>query len=154
MKAWFGQGILGGTKGKVTYTKRVRSCWKIGKMITWWLFPCALLRMGFDWTMRKGCNEDINPLHTHITYQEGPITRVRARQLKIPVSSFLGTPFCDYKGKLLPNDIIIFSNFGVDQEVLRERHGGGEDQHGRPSQVGGPIHIKFESTSDSRSRLH
>ena len=102
-------------------------------------------------------DEDITPLDKHDTPQvaiQWPITRVRACQLKIQVSSFLGTPFCDYKGKLLPNDIIIFSNFGVDQEVLRERHGGGEDQHGRPSQVGGPIHIKFESTSDSRSRLH
>ena len=93
---------------------------------------------------KKVDDEDITPLDKHDTPQvaiQWPITRVRARQLKIPVSSFLGTPFCDYKRKLLPNDIIIFSNFGVDQEVLRERHGGGEDQRGRPSLVEGPIHI-------------
>ena len=102
-------------------------------------------------------DEDITPMDTRDTPQvamQGPITRARARQLNLQVSSFLSTSLCDIENRLLPNDVIIPRNHGEDQEVIGERQGGGEEQQGRPTQVGGPTHIEFESISESKSSLH
>lgn len=56
-------------------------------------------------------NEDITQMDTHNTFQfamRGVITRERARQINLQVTSFLRTLFHDYyMNKLLPNDIII-----------------------------------------------
>jgi hypothetical protein len=41
--------------------------------------------------------------------------------------------FCDCGNILLPNDIIILSNHGVDQELPENSHGGTGDLHGRPN---------------------
>ena len=56
------------------------------------------------------------------------------------MSQFLSDPFCGYKYKLLPNDAIILKNIGEDQERLRERLGGREDQ--------------METHSPTRVRVH
>ncbi|TVU01969.1 hypothetical protein EJB05_52504, partial [Eragrostis curvula] len=45
-------------------------------------------------------------------------------------------------------------NHGEDQEMIEKDLGGGEDQHGRPSRVGGPSQVGFESVSESRSSLY
>uniref|UniRef100_I1P6H4 Uncharacterized protein n=1 Tax=Oryza glaberrima TaxID=4538 RepID=I1P6H4_ORYGL len=45
-------------------------------------------------------------------------------------------------------------NYGKNQEALEERLEDGQCHHGHSSQDGGLIHIKFKSTSDSRSGPH
>ena len=91
-------------------------------------------------------DEDITPSDTYtpsIPPTIGPLTRARARQLNHEVSSFLSVPlYFDKDGMLLNNcDVLLLRNTG-------------EDQQGRPSQGGGPIPIKFESVSESRTMLH
>ena len=68
--------------------------------------------------------EDITPLDTNNI--QGPITRARARQLNLEVSSFLNTSLYDYKDRLLPSDYIVIRNHGQDEEML----GGMQDQLG------------------------
>ena len=101
-------------------------------------------------------DEDITPSDTYKTPLEiqGPITRARARQLNLEVSSFLSTSLYVPENRLLPNDYIMIRNHGEHQEILGEGLGGGEDQQGRPSQGGGPNKVDFESVSESRSSLH
>ena len=46
---------------------------------------------------------------------------------------------------MLPNvsiDYIVLRNFGEEHEGLGNQHGRGRKQEGRPSQVGGPIHLE------------
>jgi hypothetical protein len=45
---------------------------------------------------------------------QGPITRSRAQQLRRQVNSFLCLPTNDLENRLLPNDLIVFRNEGVD----------------------------------------
>ncbi|CAO1942043.1 unnamed protein product, partial [Urochloa humidicola] len=59
---------------------------------------------------------DNPPLSIH-----GPITRARARQLNLEVSSFLSTSLYEFKNKLLPNDCIMIRNQGEDKEMHGER---------------------------------
>ena len=118
-----------------------------------WNFECAFDSQPVGGN-GPGSDEDITPMDTHNTPQdaiEGPITRARARQLNHQVSSLLCNSFNDFEDRLLPNDIIILRNYGEDQRALEGGLGGGEGQEGRPSQVGGPIHTKFETDSDSRT---
>ena len=61
---------------------------------------------------------------------------------------------CGLENKLLPNDLIIVRNHGYDEEDVGEEFGGVVDQQGKPSGVGGPIQVEFESTSDSRNSPH
>jgi hypothetical protein len=77
---------------------------------------------------------------------QGPITRARARQLNLEVSSFLSTSTYDFKNRLLPNDYIMMRNHGEDQEMHVEGLGGVEVHQGSASQVGDPIQVNFEST--------
>ena len=63
-------------------------------------------------------DEDITPLDLHndpLLDIQGPITRARARQLNLEVSSFLSNSFYDFKNRLLPNDYIMLRNQGEDQ---------------------------------------
>jgi hypothetical protein len=46
--------------------------------------------------------QNISPLDI-----QGPITRARARQLNLEVSSFLSTSTYDFQNRLLPNDYIV-----------------------------------------------
>jgi hypothetical protein len=98
-------------------------------------------------------DEDITHLNAHNTPPlniQGPIIRARARQLNLEVSSFISTSTYN---RLLPNDYIIIRNQGEDQEMHVEGFGGVEVQQGSASQVGDPIQVDFESTSESRSSL-
>jgi hypothetical protein len=72
-------------------------------------------------------------------------------QEEYTVSLFLYT-FSNFKNILLPNKIIIIRDNKEAQEVFGEKHGEGEHQPGRPSQVGGSQHIKLESNSESWTR--
>ena len=59
-------------------------------------------------------DEDITPSDTHKTPLDiqGPITRARARQLNLEVSSFLSTSLYVPENRLLPNDYIMIRNHG------------------------------------------
>jgi hypothetical protein len=61
-------------------------------------------------------HEDITTLDTTIPSIElhRPITRSRAQQLRRQVSSFLCSSANDLENRLLPNDLIIVRNQGVD----------------------------------------
>ena len=92
------------------------------------------------------------------TVMQGPMTRARMRQLNLEVSSFLSDPFHTFENRLLPNDVILLRNIGegYDEDITPSHTSQGEEEvhHGRPihlSHGGGPIHVKFESISVSRS---
>jgi hypothetical protein len=58
-------------------------------------------------------NEDITPLDIHNNPPmsiQGPITRARARQLNLAVSSFLSTALFGFGNRLLPYDFFMISN--------------------------------------------
>jgi hypothetical protein len=73
---------------------------------------------------------------------QGPITRSRAQQLRRQVNLFLCSSANDHENRLLPNELIIFRNQGVDHgEHEGHQEGVGEPrkhtQHGgSPSQFG------------------
>jgi hypothetical protein len=52
---------------------------------------------------------------------------------------------------MLPNDLIILSNEGEDQQERGKDLGGGEDQRGRSDQDRSPNRFDFVSVSDSRN---
>ena len=85
---------------------------------------------------------------------QGPITRARARQLNLQVSSFLSNVYYESENKLLLNDLIILRNKGEDQQGCGEGLGGVEDQQGCPDQDGGPNRFDFVSVSDSKNSPH
>ena len=99
-------------------------------------------------------DEDITPSDVTAdppTVMQGPMIRARMRQLNLEVSSFLSNPFHTFENRLLPNDVILLRNIGEGHEELGERYRGGEDQQGRPTQVGGPAQLDFDSTSAFRT---
>jgi hypothetical protein len=107
-------------------------------------------------SQNKQNDEHITHLDAHNTPPldiHGPITRARARQLNLEVSSFLSTSTYDFENTLLPNDYIMIRNQGENQEMHLEGLGGVEVQQGSASQVGDPIQVDFESTSEFRSSL-
>jgi hypothetical protein len=100
--------------------------------------------MGID---RRRIDEDITPLHTHndpLLDIQGPITRARAHQLNLEVSSVLSNSLYDY---------IVLRYEGEVQETHGGGLGGMEDQRGRPDKDGGPNQIEFESASQFRTSL-
>jgi hypothetical protein len=101
-------------------------------------------------------DEDITPLDTNNNPPlnvQGPITRARARQLNLEVSSFLNSSSYDYENRLLPNDYIVIRNHGEGQGILGEGVGGMEDQQGHTSQEGGPNQLTSGLFFGSRSSL-
>jgi hypothetical protein len=87
-----------------------------------------------DW---KAPDEDIthfDACNTSPLDIQDPITRARARQLNLEVSSFLSTSTYSFKNRLLPNDYIVIRNQGEDQEMYGEGLGGVEVQQGSASQ--------------------
>ncbi len=85
-------------------------------------------------------DEDISPS----IVMQGPLTRARARQINQQVSSFLSSSLYTCKDSMLPNvfiDYVVLRNFGEDNEGLGNQQGQGGKQGGRPSLVGGPIHL-------------
>ena len=97
-------------------------------------------------------DEHITPLDTNNI--QGLVTRARARELNLEVSSFLNTSLYDYKDRLLANDYIVIRNHGEGEEMLGDGLGGVQDQLGRTSQEGGPKQFGLGSVSRSRSSLH
>ena len=92
-------------------------------------------------------DEDITTMDTSNTPQvdtQDPTTRACAQQLNLQVSSFLSNYFYEFENSLLPNDLIILRNKGVDQQGRGEGLGGVEDQRERPEQDGGPGHIRSQ----------
>jgi hypothetical protein len=87
----------------------------------WRSFFARRLTLPFD--------EDITHLDAHNTFPldiQGPITRARAPQLNLEVSSFLSTSTYDFENRLLPNNYIVIKNQGEDQEMHGEGLGGME----------------------------
>ena len=89
--------------------------------------------------------------NTPLVDVQGPITRSRARQLNLQVSSFLCTYSCAFENSVLPNELIVLRNEGKDQQGHGEGLGGVEGQQGRSDQDGGPNRFEFISVSDSRN---
>jgi hypothetical protein len=76
-----------------------------------------------------GVDEDITTSDTTIPsiQLQGPITRSRAQQLRHQVNSFLCSSANDLENRLLPNDLIVIRNQGVDhREHARHQEGAGE----------------------------
>lgn len=86
-----------------------------------------------------GADEDITPSDTHnapLVDIHGPITRARARQLTLEVSSFLSTSlYVNFENRLLPNDFIMIRNNEEDQKALEEELGGAQVQVKLEAQV-------------------
>ena len=102
-------------------------------------------------------DEYITPMDTNDTRQDdiqGHITRVRARQLNLQVSSFLSNVYCESENRFLPNDLIVLRNKEEDQQGRGEGLGGMEGQRGRPEQDGGQNRFDFILVSDSRNSPH
>jgi hypothetical protein len=86
-------------------------------------------------------DKDITTMDTNNTPLvdvQGPITRARARQLNLQVSSFLCTYSYAFENSVLPNELIVLRNEGKDQQGHGEGLGGMEGQLGRPDQGRGP----------------
>jgi hypothetical protein len=106
------------------------------------------------------CDEDITTSVTTISSigLQGPIMRSQAQQLCRQVNSFLCSSANDLENRLLPNDLIVIRNQGVDhgehaghQEGAREprkhaQHGGSPNQFGIQES-------DFKSNSESRITL-
>jgi hypothetical protein len=89
---------------------------------------------------------------------QGPITRLRAQQLRHQVNSFLCLSANDLENGLLRNDLIVIGNQGVGHgEYVGHQEGTGEPgKHAQ--QGGGPIQFRvqefdFESNSEFRTIL-
>jgi hypothetical protein len=106
------------------------------------------------------CDEDINTSDTTPPFIEmqRPIMRSRAEQLRHQVNSFLCSSANDLENILLPNDLIIIMNQGVDHGG----HVGHQEDAGEPTkhaqQGGGQIQFgvqesDFEPNSESRTTL-
>ena len=67
------------------------------------------------------------------------------------MSSFLSNVYYESENRLPPNDLIVLSNKGEDQQGRGEGLGGVEDQQGRPDQDGGPNRFNFVLVSDSKN---
>jgi hypothetical protein len=76
--------------------------------------------------------------NTPLVDVQGPITRARARQLNLQVSSFLCTYSYAFENSVLPNELIVHRNEGKNQQGHGEGLGGVEGQQGRSDQGGGP----------------
>jgi hypothetical protein len=106
--------------------------------------------------VRIDIDEGITPLDTNNNPPlnvQGPITRSRARQLNLEVSSFLNSSSYDDENRLLPNDYIVIRNHGEGQGILGEGLGGVEDQQGHTSQEGGLNQLTSGLFFGSRSSL-
>jgi hypothetical protein len=107
-----------------------------------------------------GDDEDITTSDTTTPSIElqGPITRSQAQQLRRQVNSFLCSSVNDLENRLLPNDLIINRNQGVDHgEHVGHQEGDGE-QRKHAQQGGGSIQFEvqesdFESNSESKTTL-
>jgi hypothetical protein len=92
---------------------------------------------------------------TPIKVQE-PITRSRAQQLCHQVNSFLCSSANNLENRLLPNDLIIIRNQGVDHGGHVRHQEGAREPRKHTQQGGGPSQFgvqEFDSESNSESRI-
>ena len=86
-------------------------------------------------------DEDITPMDIQevppldIQTIQGPITRARARQLNLEVSSLLSVSINNCENGLLPNFYNVIRNQGEGQGTHGDEHGGMEEQQGPPSHM-------------------
>ena len=66
---------------------------------------------------------------------QGSITRARARQLNLEVSSLLSVSINNCGNSMLPNFYNVIRNQGEGQGTHGEEHGGVEEQQGPPSHM-------------------
>jgi hypothetical protein len=92
--------------------------------------------------------------HVNTLSESFTITNFIQRCILSMVSLFLYAFIDDSENKLLPNNVIMFRNYGGDKEGNKERRGGAKEQQRRPSQVGAPIQVELKSNSDSRNNPH
>jgi hypothetical protein len=102
-----------------------------------------------------GFDEDINTSATIIPSVEilGPITRSRAQQLNHQVNSFLCSSAYNIESRLLPNDLIVLRNQGVDHGGQTEHQEGAGEPWRYAREGGETIQFgitEFESNSESR----
>jgi hypothetical protein len=95
---------------------------------------------------------------THSIMIQGPITRSRAQQLHHQVNSFLFLSANDLENRLLPNDLIVIRNQGVDHGGhVRHQEGAGDPRkHAQQGGVPSQFRVQesdFESNSESRTTL-
>jgi hypothetical protein len=91
--------------------------------------------------VQEGIDEDITTLDTTTPSIElyGPITRSRAQRLNHQLNSFLCSFTNDLENRLLPNDLIVIRNQGVDHGGhVGHQEGAGESRKGA-HQGGYPI---------------
>jgi hypothetical protein len=69
---------------------------------------------------------------------QGPITRSRAQQLRRQVNSFLCLFATDLENRLMPNDLIVIRNHGVDHGGHVENQEGVGEPRKHTQQGGGP----------------
>jgi hypothetical protein len=104
-------------------------------------------------------DEDITTSDTTTPIEvQGPITRLREKQLRHHVNSFLRSSTNDLKNRWLPNDLIVIRNQGVDHGGHVGHQEGAGDPRKHTQQGGGPSQFgvqgsDFESNLESRSTL-
>jgi hypothetical protein len=101
-------------------------------------------------------DEDINTSDTIIPSVEivHPITRSRAQKLNHQINSFLCSSTYNIKSQLLPNDLIVLSNQGVNHGGQTEHQEGAGEPMRRAREGDEPIQFRiteFESNSESRT---
>lgn len=110
-----------------------------------WQVATSLRRRLRDAEMGEGTSdEDITPLHSQSNPPfiiEEPITRARARQLDLEVSSFLIVSL--HENSLLPYDYVMIRNQAEDQEIYGGRIGDVEVSEGQPNY----IEVQYHSSS-------
>ena len=81
-------------------------------------------------------------------------------QFNLEVSSFLSNHFHPFENRLLPNNVILLRNIGEghDEDITPSHTSQEEEevQHERPihlSHGGGPVQLKLEPVSSSRTNL-
>jgi hypothetical protein len=92
--------------------------------------------------------------HVDTLSESVTITDFIQRCILSTVGLFLYAFIDDSENRLLPNNVMMISNYGGDKEGLKERREGAKDQQRRPSQVGVPIQVELKSNSDSRNSPH
>jgi hypothetical protein len=102
---------------------------------------------------------DITTLDTTTPIEvQGPITRSRAQQLRRQVNSFLCSSANDLKNRLLPNNLIVIRNQGVDHGGHLGHQVGARDPRKDAQQGGGPSEFSvqesgFKANSEYRITL-
>lgn len=115
------------TPKKKTFHQAFHRKWEMMKA------PCILLAPFYHVIVWTHYDKDITPSNTHNNNNppsviQGPITRVRAWQLNLELSSFLYSPLYDFENRLLSNDYIMIRYNGEDKETLTEGLRAVEDQ--------------------------